>query len=62
MMDFSLWHGVTTPEFGDALIVINVVTLSVLALVLGSEKIVAGSTWLARTLERFKCRRAAHKN
>jgi hypothetical protein len=67
-MGFGLLPTAMTPEFGNALIVIDSIALAIVALIFGSGKIAAGSSRMAKLLgyssllERFKLWRAAHKS
>lgn len=68
MISFGLLPNSMTPEFGDALIVIDLVALALIALVFGSSKIASGTNRISKAigsawlLERFKIWRAAHKS
>lgn len=67
-MGFGILPGAMTPEFGDALIVIDAIALALFAGIVYSAKIAAGSSRLSKLLaastlfERIRLWRAAHKS
>ena len=68
MMSVGILPTAMTPEFGNALIVIDAVALAIVALIFGSAKIAAGSSRISKVLgsswllEQYKLWRAAHKS
>jgi hypothetical protein len=68
MMGFGILPTAMTPEFGNALIVIDSVALAIGVLIFGSSKIAAGTSRISKVLgsswllERFKLWRATHKS
>ncbi|HEV7820106.1 MAG TPA: hypothetical protein VGO84_02935 [Burkholderiales bacterium] len=67
-MGFGISPGMMTPEFGNALIVIDAVALALFVVIVYSSKIAAGSSRVTRLLgasaffERIRDWRAAHKS
>jgi hypothetical protein len=67
-MGFGISPGGMTPEFGNALIVIDAVALGLFVVIIYSRKIAAGSSRVSKLLgtssliERFKVWRASHKS
>ena len=67
-MGFGILPGAMTPEFGNALIVVDAIALVLFAVIIYSAKIAAGSSRMAKLLgtsalfERFRLWRAAHKS
>jgi hypothetical protein len=67
-MGFGISPGMMTPEFGNALLVIDVVALALLVLIIFSARIAAGSSRVTKLLaastlfERIRGWRAAHKS
>ncbi len=67
-MGFGILPTAMTPEFGNALIVIDSVALAIVALIFGSGKIAAGTSRISKVLGsswllvRFKHWRATHKS
>ena len=67
-MGFGILPGAMTPEFGNALIVIDAIALALFVVIVYSAKIAAGSSrisrWLGASLlfERIRLWRAAHKS
>ena len=67
-MGFGISAGMMTPEFGNALIVIDVVALALFVVIIYSAKIAAGSSRVTKLLaastffERIRGWRAAHKS
>jgi hypothetical protein len=67
-MGFGILPGAITPEFGNALIVIDAIALALFVVIIYSAKIAAGSSrisrWLVTSLlfERIRLWRAAHKS
>lgn len=67
-MGFGILPGAMTPEFGNALMVIDAIALALFVVILYAAKIVAGSTrvskWLGASVlfERIRLWRAAHKS
>ncbi len=67
-MGFGILPGAMTPEFTDALIVIDAIALVLFAAIVYSAKIAAGSSRLSKLLaestlfERVRLWRAAHKS
>jgi hypothetical protein len=67
-MGFGISAGMMTPEFGNALIVIDAVALALFVAIIFSAKIAAGSSRLTKLLatstlfERIRGWRAAHKS
>jgi hypothetical protein len=67
MMGFGILPGAITPEFGNALIVIDAIALALFLVMIYSAKIAAGSSRIAKLLglsiliERIRLWRAAHK-
>jgi hypothetical protein len=66
-MGFGILPGAMTPEFGDALLVIDAIALALFVVIVYSAKIAAGSSRVTKLLgsstlfERIKLWRAAHK-
>ena len=67
MLGFGLSPATMTPEFGNALIVIDAIALVLFVVIVYSAKIAAGSSRMSKMLgasvlaERFRLWRAAHK-
>ena len=67
-MGFGILPAAMTPEFGNALIVIDAIALALFAVIIYSAKIAASSSrisrWLVTSLlfERIRLWRAAHKS
>jgi len=67
-MGFGILPGAITPEFGNALIVIDAIALALFAVIIYAAKIAAGSSRVSKLLassplfERIRLWRAAHKN
>ena len=67
MLGFGLSPATMTPEFGNALIVIDAIALVLFVLIVYSAKIAASSSRMSKMLgasmlaERFRLWRAAHK-
>jgi hypothetical protein len=67
MMGFAILPAAMTPEFGNALIVIDVIALCLFVVMIYAAKIAAGSSRVSKLLglslllERIKLWRAAHK-
>lgn len=67
MMGFGILPGAMTPEFGNALIVIDAIALTLFVVMIYSAKIAAGSSRIAKLLglslliERIRLWHAAHK-
>ena len=67
-MGFGILPGAISPEFGNALILIDAIALALFVVIVYSAKIAAGSSrisrWLAASqlFERIRLWRAAHKS
>ena len=67
MMGFGILPGAMTPEFGNALIVIDAIALALFLVMIYSAKITAGSSRISKRLglsiliERIRLWRTAHK-
>ena len=68
IMGFGILPAAMTPEFGNALIVIDAIALALFGVIISAAKIAAGSSRVSKRLgssalfERFRVWRAAHKS